>query len=191
MKYILLLFCASLSFQVLALDNEGYMDCVVKESTVMFFSQDDKPYIQSAGVHRLTKGESFGLRYKYHIKADQVQLDAVDSAGQMKLTLFSEKSGASKIEGEREYGRGFFKIKSWYAGILDVTDNHFQIYESNGIHLNLQRYFKDDWHGILTYFAAVKGKKPLTGTYALDCYHKIDKVDQIIKYFEKVHLSNK
>jgi len=190
MKYILLLFCASLSFQVLALDNEGYMDCVVKESTVMFF-QDDKPYIQSAGVHRLTKGESFGLRYKYHIEADKVQLDAVDSAGQMKLTLFSENSGAGKIEEEREYGRGFFKIKDWFSGTLNVTDNHFRVYESDGIDLHLQRYFKDDWHGILTYFLAIRGEKPLTGTYALDCYQKIDKVDQIIKYFEKVHLSNK
>ena len=150
------------------LNLKGEMSCKVKDS-VLLAVEDGKSQRYTGEKNSFNVGDTLFLNYEYteyfYKPSYVMKFQLVDKARDGTYISVSEMSSIEATLGNLNFSEDTIFIKSMFD-----------------IRLSLRRYYKNDWEGIYT--AEVVGDF-YVWTVALDCRNQENKIEEIIKAYEK------
>ena len=182
MKHIMIITSALmlLASHASATEFEGRMDCKVKSSKVMEIEEGvakeytgftdgfvvGDTFILTYGKDGEESTSSLFLRLKNNVSTDPSFVTGV----------FISQENVRFWTDEEHNGAGFssrFDRLYITPDVLSGTSNHYD-------HVQLDRYYKNDWQGMVT---NTNGSQ--VHVFTLDCRHKKDELEQMIQYVNK------
>jgi len=135
-----LLMSLILSVSAHADELKGRFDCKVK-SVILTQMEDGQPVSYSGWKGGLSKGDELFINYVYSNLINHLRIEMYSPSAKIKF-YFSEYFEVSKI---KDMFPDSFTLKS---GIVSPNS----LFADGGLagELNLERYYRDDWHGFLT-----------------------------------------
>lgn len=166
---------------------KGSMDCKILETSVMEV-KEGRAYIYSGVEGFLSKGDSFKFVYKYLGSPNELGVDiefSVDNHRGMRLFLLQPIGFHSKQISYFNTSSNLSYLDDGGTRFLSFGPNYIRIVTEYDEEVRLQRYYKDDWHGIIR-----KTDGFLVQTHAFNCQPDAVKITKLIEVFKKAASEN-
>ncbi|NOD46386.1 hypothetical protein GS624_03585 [Ruegeria sp. HKCCD5849] len=167
----------------------GTMSCTATQNQVIA-SEEGKAKIYNGIKDEFKVGDTLKINYTFSEKRATLRIsDASKDRPDDLLSIFSvdnfniEKGEAEPVEYwyDEEFRSGGVRSKMFKSEFIIFSGDRITA-ESLGVRLILERYYKNDWHGIVR-----RDMFPRLGyqIYTMDCRTEVDAIDDVILYLDK------
>ena len=172
----------SLTFAGLAETKKGIFDCKVKRISILSIVEG-KAKSFSSYKNGLQVGDSYSFSYHLLKKSKLLTLEELtDNTSKMLFGDLSAFTTDKLIKRKRinEFDRNFI-----FTGGTRIEINADEIIVNDNVLIRLERYYKNDWHGVIVGAGWGNGFKINGNVYGIECRHLADELSNIILYLEE------